>query len=312
MLTSNYHCNASLKGAAELLNVSNAVFHTNNLLDARISKVFWDKLIEHVSDPAMWTSVLFLLVRIVVIFVVGRLIVRLANKAMAHMMVERERVHLKFDPRRTKTIGRLIGNVIAYTVNFLTILLILMQVGFNLTPLLAGAGVLGLAIGFGAQSLVKDVITGFFIIFEDQFAVGDVIQTRNFKGIVEEIGLRVTRIKSATGEVYIIPNGSIQEVTNYSVYNSIAMIDIAVNYSVDPAPALEVLKATLKELYEGSTDMVKPPEVLGVEMIGLSEVVLRIQVECKANTQGAVSRAVKEEAVKAFGQNDSVNLIRLW
>jgi small-conductance mechanosensitive channel len=269
----------------------------------RFTEAFWNKLISDVSDPALWTKLLFILIQIAVIFVVGRVIVRLANKAIEHMMIERKRSPLKFDPRRTNTIGRLIRNVISYAVNFITILLILYQMGVNLAPLLAGAGVLGLAIGFGAQSLVKDVITGFFIIFEDQFAVGDVIQTRTFKGTVEEIGLRVTRIKSLTGEVYIIPNGLIQEVTNYSVYNSVAVIDITVAYEEDTTRALEILKGTTQEIYETNKDMVKPPEVLGVEGFGLTELVLRVQVECKANTQGAVTRTVKEEVKKALERN---------
>jgi small-conductance mechanosensitive channel len=282
------------------------------LLDDKFSKIFWDKLKEKVSDPVLWTSLLFVLLKIIVIFIVGRVIIRVVNKALGHMMIERERSPMKFDPRRTKTIGKLVGNIVSYTVNVISILLILDQIGVKLTPLLAGAGILGLAIGFGAQSLVKDVITGFFIIFEDQFAVGDVVQTRNFKGTVEEIGLRVTRIKSGTGEVYIIPNGSIQEVTNFSIYNSVAVIDIALAYKEDPTTAVALLKASLQESYESNKDMVKPPEVLGVEMVGQSEVVLRIQVECKANTQGAVTRAVKEETVKAFEHNDSFSLIRLW
>lgn len=292
--------------------VIDSLWKLNYLVQDPISVIFWDKLKDQVSDPVIWTTVLIIFVKVLVIIIIGRIIIKLANKAMAHMMVERKRKHLKFDQRRTNTIGRLINNIISYTINFLTILLILMQFGFNLAPLIAGAGVLGLAVGFGAQSLVKDIITGFFIIFEDQFAIGDVIQTRTFKGTVEEIGLRVTRIKSITGEVHIIPNGSIQEVTNYSIYNSIALIDIAVAYKEDPANALEILKIALNELYEGNTDMVKPPEVLGVEVIGQSEVILRIQVECRANTQGAVTRTVKEEAIKAFGQKDSLNLIRLW
>lgn len=292
--------------------VIDSLWKLKYLVQDPISVVFWDKLKDQVSDPVIWTTVLIIFVKVLVIIIIGRIIIKLANKAMAHMMVERKRKHLKFDQRRTNTIGRLINNIISYTINFLTILLILMQFGFNLAPLIAGAGVLGLAVGFGAQSLVKDIITGFFIIFEDQFAIGDVIQTRTFKGTVEEIGLRVTRIKSITGEVHIIPNGSIQEVTNYSIYNSIALIDIAVAYKEDPANALEILKIALNELYEGNTDMVKPPEVLGVEVIGQSEVILRIQVECRANTQGAVTRTVKEEAIKAFGQKDSLNLIRLW
>jgi small conductance mechanosensitive channel len=289
-----------------------SLWSSEYLLDDKFTKIFWDKLKDKVTDPVLWTSLLFMLLKIIVIFMVGRLIIRFVNKALGHMMIERERSPIKFDPRRTKTIGKLVGNIVSYTVNVISILLILDQIGVKLTPLLAGAGILGLAIGFGAQSLVKDVITGFFIIFEDQFAVGDVVQTRNFKGTVEEIGLRVTRIKSGTGEVYIIPNGSIQEVTNFSIYNSIAVIDIALAYKEDPATAVALLKASLQESYEANKDMVKPPEVLGVEMVGQSEVVLRIQVECKANTQGAVTRAVKEETVKAFEHNDSFNLIRLW
>jgi small-conductance mechanosensitive channel len=289
-----------------------SLWKSNFLLVDNINVGYWNKLKDQIADPTIWTNILLTFIKVLVIVIVGRIIIKLANKAMSHMMVERERKHLKFDQRRTNTIGRLINNIISYTINFMTILLILMEFGFNLAPLIAGAGVLGLAIGFGAQSLVKDIITGFFIIFEDQFAIGDVIQTRTFKGTVEEIGLRVTRIKSVTGEVHIIPNGSIQEVTNYSIYNSIALIDIAVAYKEDPANVLDLLKITLKELYDGNTDMVKPPEVLGVEVIGQSEVILRIQVECRANTQGAVTRVVKEEAIKAFGQKDSLNLIRLW
>jgi small-conductance mechanosensitive channel len=276
------------------------------------STIFWNKLQEKISDPILWTSLLFILLKITVIFIVGRVIIRVVNKALGHMMVERERSPMKFDPRRTKTIGKLVGNLVSYTVNVISILLILDQVGVKLTPLLAGAGILGLAIGFGAQSLVKDVITGFFIIFEDQFAVGDVVQTRNFKGTVEEIGLRVTRIKSLTGEVHIIPNGSIQEVTNFSIYNSVALIDIALAYKEDPTTAVAMLKASLQESYESNTDMVKPPEVLGIEVVGQSEIVLRIQVECKANTQGAVTRAIKQETVKVFEHNETYSLVRLW
>ena len=89
--------------------------------------------------------------------------------------------------------------------------------------MLAGAGIVGLAVGFGAQSLVKDVITGFFIVFEDQFAVGDQVQIGQSNGVVEEIGLRTTKVKSYTGELHIIPNGNILEVINYSIYNSIAI-----------------------------------------------------------------------------------------
>ncbi len=147
---------------------------------------------------------------------------------------------------------------------------------------------------------MKDVISGFFIIFEDQFAVGDVIQIRTFKGTVEEIGLRVTRLKSNTGEVFIIPNGSIQEATNYSVYNAIAVIDITVNYEQNTMRVMQLLKSTMQEVYDVNTDLVKLPEVMGIESLGHVEVVLRINAECRANTQGYVTRAIKEAVKKTF------------
>ena len=117
-------------------------------------------------------------VKIALIYITGMIVKNVARKSLSHMMAARERSPLnKFDHRRTKTITKLLDNAVTYTVNFIVIILILNQLGFELMPLLAGASVVGLAVGFGAQNLVKDVISGFFIIFEDQFAVGDVIQT---------------------------------------------------------------------------------------------------------------------------------------
>jgi small conductance mechanosensitive channel len=160
-----------------------------------------------------------------------------------------------------------------------------------------------LAVGFGAQSLVKDVITGFFIIFEDQFAVGDIVQVGSFKGTVEEIGLRVTKIRSWTGEVHIIPNGSITQVTNFSIHNSLAVVDVSISYEEDIDKAMKVLKETIKSHYETNENMVAEPEVLGIQQLGASEVVMRITAECKPNTHVAVARELNAEIKKAFDAN---------
>ncbi|MCD1261810.1 mechanosensitive ion channel family protein [Paenibacillus athensensis] len=231
------------------------------------------------------------------------MLIKIANKAISHMMTARKRAPLKFDQRRANTIGKLVHNLISYTVNFISILLILGQLGINLGPLLAGAGVLGLAIGFGAQSLVKDVITGFFIIFEDQFGVGDVIQIDQFKGTVEEIGIRVTRIKSWTGEVHIIPNGNIKQVTNFSLYNSLAVVDVSIAYDADVDAAVKVLKETVGELYQSSEKIVKEPEVLGVQAFGNSELRLRITAECLPNAQGEIGRLMNAEIKKKLDEH---------
>lgn len=250
----------------------------------------------------VWSEILSNFVYIFIIWLVGRVIVNISKRAIEHMMEERQKSPLKFDPRRTKTIGKLIRNVISYTVNFFVILLILSQLGFDLTPLLAGAGVLGLAIGFGAQSLVKDVITGFFVIFEDQFGVGDVVQIGTYKGTVEEIGLRVTRIRSWTGEEYIIPNGTISQVTNFSIHNAIAVVDIPVAADQDIERITSIIKRTANQMAEQSSDIVKTPQVLGVQEFGQTEVVLRLTAECLPNKAAGVTRLLKAEVKKALEQ----------
>jgi moderate conductance mechanosensitive channel len=185
--------------------------------------------------------------------------------------------------------------------------MILGQFNIDLAPLLAGAGVVGLAIGFGAQSLVKDVITGFFIIFEDQFAVGDVVQIGTFKGTVEEIGLRITRVRSWTGEIYIIPNGTIAQVTNFSIHNSLAVIDVPVSREADVEKIRKLIDATIKKGYEENSDLVKEPQVLGVQTVGGSEITLRVTAECKPNTAGSVTRKLNEQIRKVL-QDEHINV----
>ncbi|MGG1550910.1 mechanosensitive ion channel family protein [Paenibacillus ferrarius] len=253
---------------------------------------------EHFGNPETLMMLVWIVVKIALIYIIARICIKIADKTISHMVAAREKSPLKFDKRRSDTIGKLIHNLIAYTVNLVAIMLILGQVGLNLGPLLAGAGVLGLAIGFGAQSLVKDVITGFFIIFEDQFGVGDVIQIDQFKGTVEEIGIRVTRIKSWTGEVHIIPNGNIKQVTNFSTYNSIAIVDVAISYESDIDRTLSVLKEVVGHIHEHTNKIVKEPEVLGVQMLGTSELKIRVIAECLPNTQGEVGRIMNAQIKK--------------
>jgi small conductance mechanosensitive channel len=263
----------------------------------------WNELKTYVFNGEQIIHYLWVIIQIILIYAISRVVIKIADKTSEHIMSARGRTPLKLDVRRTKTLGKLIHNIIAYTVNFITLLLILGQFGINLGPLLAGAGVLGLAVGFGAQSLVKDVITGFFIIFEDQFAVGDVVQIDQFKGTVEEIGIRVTRIKSWTGEVHIIPNGNIKQVTNFSVHNSLAVVDVGIAYEADIDKAMDVLRQTVQIYYAQSTKLTKLPDVLGVQALGASEVKLRIAAECRPTLNGEVQRELQAEIKKQFDAN---------
>lgn len=246
-------------------------------------------------DPAIWMSILWAVVKIAAYYVAGRLVVRFASRALSHTLIERKpgrtaSKHVTIDARRMQTIGRLVNNMVSYTVNFIVLLLVLSELGVDLAPLLAGAGVMGLAIGFGAQSLVKDIITGFFVIFEDQFSVGDVIKTGGFQGTVEEIGLRVTRLRSPTGEIHMIPNGSITQVTNFSRTNSIGIIDVSIAYEADLARAEDVVRQAAAAVCAGSEDAVGEPKVLGVHTVGAAGVILRIVYDCKPMTQYEIGR----------------------
>lgn len=259
---------------------------------------YWDKAVTYFSDSDRWFDWSMTVLQIVLIFVIAKIITHTINKTIKLLAKGKDRI--RFNPRRTATLIRLTGNIVKYVVNFMMILMILGTLGVPYGPILAGAGVFGLAIGFGAQSLVKDVITGFFIIFEDQFAVGDIVQTGQFKGTVEEIGLRVTRIKSWTGEVHIIPNGSITEVTNFSLHNSVAVVDVSIAYEMDIDKATEVIRETVERVSKESENVVKPPDVLGVQTLAASEVIIRIVCECKPNTHAAIARRMNAEIKKSL------------
>ncbi|ANE46038.1 hypothetical protein SY83_06770 [Paenibacillus swuensis] len=257
---------------------------------------FWTSL----TDIGTWTLIGWVALKIILMIVLGRILVGIVFKILDQAMKERDVKRIKIDTRRTQTIVKLVKNVVSSTVYFIIILMVLAEIGLDLAPLLAGAGVLGLAIGFGAQTLVKDIITGFFIIFEDQFAVGDTIQAGTYKGTVEMIGLRTTRLKSWTGEVHFIPNGSIVQVTNYSLNNSIAVVDVTVPIDLDVDTSIESIKTTVQREFDKSEDMVKPPEVLGIQSVGTADVVIRVTAECKTNTHLAVSRLLNAEIKRAL------------
>lgn len=282
--------NHSLSGALAIQDQENRI------------KQLIDETVSYITDPSIWINILITVVKILLIYVIGRMARKVANKTIERIFRERERSPLKWDERRTATIGKLSNNIVNYTINFIVILMILSQIGVELMPLLAGAGVVGLAVGFGAQNLVKDVISGFFIIFEDQFGVGDVIQVGNFKGTVEQIGLRVTRIRSWTGEVNTIPNGSIMEVTNFSVHNSMAVVDISIAYEENIDQAVSAIQETADQIFGKNEDVVQRPQVLGVQSLGASEVVIRVVCECKPVSNFGIERQLKAEIKKRLDE----------
>ena len=202
---------------------------------------------------------------------------------------------IRVSERREATLMKLLQNVLTYVIYFIAILMILSTLTINVSAILAGAGIVGLAVGFGAQSLVKDVITGFFIIFEDQFSVGDIIRVGQFEGTVEEIGLRTTKIKNWTGELHIIPNGNILEVTNFSLNNSVAVIDISVAYEENIQRVEQLIQDLLLSMQDKYEDIVQTPELLGVQNLGASEVIIRVTAETLPMRHLFIARQLRKE-----------------
>jgi len=177
-------------------------------------------LVEYLLKEETWLAFGQVLLLIFLIVVAAEIILKTLKSIISKVLLLKARAAAKTNfmevsERRERTIRKLLFSFATYSVRFVTVLSILSVIGINIKPILAGAGIVGIAIGFGAQNLVKDIISGFFIIIEHQFAVGDRVSINGFEGVVEEVGLRTTKIHGAG--CYIIPNGNITSVTNLSV-----------------------------------------------------------------------------------------------
>lgn len=263
-----------------------------------------DQIWRWLTNEEMWMNILSSGIRVIIIFILTRLVIRVVYKMIDQFILRQEKSRIQVNSRRFVTVGELLKNVTSVVCNFVMILIILSEFNFKLGPLLAGAGVLGLAIGFGAQSLVKDVITGFFIIFEDQFAVGDVIKSGEYRGTVEMIGLRTSRVKGLNGETYIIPNGMITSVTNYSLSNSLAIVDLPVKNDQQVKDTITLIQSALTGIMDRRPEVQRTPDVLGIQSLNTSEYVVRIVAECNPNAREYVERQIFTDIKQAIEARD--------
>ncbi|KWW21086.1 MULTISPECIES: mechanosensitive ion channel family protein [Peribacillus] len=260
----------------------------------------YDNVTSELLDEKIWLLIGEGIIKIFLVLLLSRIIITIGKTLLNKFFKARSRTPIRVSERREATLIKLLENIITYVINFIALMMILEIFGLHVMPLLAGAGVIGLAIGFGAQSLVKDIITGFFVIFEDQFSVGDYIKINTYEGEVIEIGLRTTKIKSDAGELHFIPNGSIIQVTNYSILNSKAVVDVTIANDGSIERAERVLIELLNSM-EGKYDaLVKAPEFLGIETINPDEVVLRVTAETKPLQNVEFSRVLRKEISAAL------------
>ena len=203
--------------------------------------------------------------------------------------------------QRTHALAVILGSVASVAVWLIAAFLILTELGVNIAPLIAGAGVAGIALGFGAQSLVKDFLSGIFILVEDQFAVGDIVDLgQGEPGIVEDLSLRRTRMRSVDGTVWHVPNGEILRVGNMSQHWARALLDVEVAYSTDIEHARQVIKRVADEVAADNEAVLSEPEIWGVESLGASAVALRLVVKTQPSEQWRIMRQLREELKTAF------------
>lgn len=262
----------------------------------------YDKAVEVMTDEEMWINMAFLFLEVIVILVAAYIVVIVLKAVIRKTFSVRIRGPLKYNERRQQTLSKLLENIVAYVIYFIAIIAVLSAFTIDITGLIAGAGVLGLAIGFGAQNLVRDVITGFFIIFEDQFSVGDYVRIGQAEGTVEEIGLRTTKVKAWTGELFIFPNGNITEVVNFSLHNSIAVVDINISNESDIAKVESLIMEFLGTLQDRYEQIIKPAELLGVQNLTTTEVVMRITAETLPMQHFAVARGIRRDLKEFLDQ----------
>ena len=262
-----------------------------------------NRMLNWLFNEELWLGLSYILIKIMVIVLIAGIAVKVAKKLIANVFAIRAKSPLRVSERREATILKLLQNVVAYFIYFIAITTILGNLDVDVKGLIAGAGIVGLAVGFGAQSLVKDVITGFFIIFEDQFAVGDYIRIGQIEGTVQMIGLRTTKITSTTGEVNIIPNGNIMGVTNFSINNSVAILDIGIAYEGNIDKAEKVINEVLEKMPEKYEELVGTPKFLGIQNLAPSEVVLRIWAETLPMQHFYISRELRRELKEALDAN---------
>lgn len=237
--------------------------------------------------------------KIVIIFALAKMAIEILNRIATRVF--RFYPRFKINDKKSDTLLGILKSVIKYGVYIVMGISMLDTLGIPTQPILATAGLGGIAIGFGAQSLVRDVFTGFFILFEDQYGVGDYITINGVTGTVEEIGLRITRLRSFNGDLHIIPNGEIKEVTNVSRGNSTAIVDVGIAYESDYEKAVSVLAAVAADYFEGNKDKVaEKPEVLGIIKLGESDVIIRTIASTMPMIHWRVERDLRRLILEAF------------
>lgn len=242
--------------------------------------------------------------RVILILVMAGVALRAINVLIPRMReIIAQRQESSEDGRRVRTLSRVIRYLLTVVTSIVTVLLVLGEFGVAIAPILGAAGVVGIAIGFGAQTLVKDYFTGFFLLLENQIRHGDVVEAGGKSGVVEELTLRYLRLRDYSGNVHFVPNSSISTVTNMSLGHAFAVIDVGIAYGAEIDRAMDVMRETGDRLATDPAFVAKildPLEIAGVDQWADSAVIIRCRFRVAPLEQWAVRREYLRRLKLAF------------
>ena len=277
-----------------------------DIIKEKFSKIFY--------NSELGFQILEKLIMIILIIIIASISVELCNKLVDYIMLTKDNANKKFklrsNEKRSETLHKLIRSAIRYTIYFIAFFQILSTLGINTTSIVASAGIASVAIGFGAQSLVKDIISGFFIILEGQFDVGDEVKLYNQAafiagGSVMSLGLRSTKIRSGNGEIYFIPNGSINQVINYSLTYNLA----EVKFSIQIDETIEAIEKRIQKVLDIANTNDKYHNLIykndklhvnNIEQIADNIITLNIVGKAKVGKKQSVETVLREDFYNEF------------
>jgi len=256
--------------------------------------------IKFIAPLAAWGTII---IQIIVIFFVARALVILADFLVDSYLLKSD-VVVGIDHQRKMTLLPLAKSFSKYSIYFIASIMVIKTLGINPTAVLAGAGIVGIVIGLGAQPLINDLVSGFFILFENIYLVGDYIETGTAKGVVEGIDVRATRIRDPNGQLHILRNGQLNEVINYSKSYTNAVVEVGVEYGSNLDHVYKVLADVGKKLKEANSDVIEPTKVQGLENFGESELLVRTTTRVKPGCHNTVARALRKMIKESFDREN--------
>lgn len=239
-------------------------------------------------------------IKVLIIFLVVYILKRLISRFIYRTFERRRHTIPQIDNRRMETLVNILSKIVTTFISLSGVLMALEVFGIDTKALIGAMGVGGIAVGFGAQSLVKDLITGFFILMEDQYSVGDHVNIEGKDGLVEDLGLRVTKIRDFSGELHIIPNSYITMVTNKTRGPMRATVIVSIAYEEDVEHAIKVLEKMCRDIWQENENILEEPLVMGVVSASEYSIDIQINTQAKAVTQWGVERYIRQKALETL------------